>query len=179
MTRLAALDTAFTDDHSAAPVAGDDAFSTTLANYIECLHILDRMHRLMLDLVKDEFERLGQGDLTPVQALLIYNLGDAEVTAGELRSRGMYQGSNVSYNLKKLVQMGYVHHQRSAADRRSVRVRLTPQGEAVRETIRDLFVRHAEGLHASGVLDDPPLNLVNQQWRRVERFWSEQIRYIY
>ena len=97
--------------------------------YLESLQILERLHRLLLDLVKDEFERLGQSDLNPVQALLLYNLGGAEVTAGELRSRGMYQGSNVSYNLKKLVQMGYVHHQRSEMDRRSVRVRLTPQGE--------------------------------------------------
>lgn len=147
--------------------------------YLESLQILERLHRLLLDLVKDEFERLGQSDLNPVQALLLYNLGGAEVTAGELRSRGMYQGSNVSYNLKKLVQMGYVHHQRSEMDRRSVRVRLTPQGEEVREIIGQMFLRHAAGLQASGVLDDPPLPQVNLQWRRVERFWADQIRYIY
>ena len=147
--------------------------------YLDTLQILDRLHRLMLDLVKDEFERLGQTDLTPVQALLIYNLGDAEVSAGELRSRGMYQGSNVSYNLKKLVQMGYVHHQRCENDRRSVRVRLTASGEAVREIIGQMFARHAAGLQASGVLDDPALAQVNMQWRRVERYWAEQIRYIY
>ena len=31
----------------------------------------------------------------------------------------------------------------------------------------------------TGVLDDPPLERVDQQWRRIERYWSEQIRYIY
>lgn len=178
MTRLAVLRPAGpppADDCGAA----DDSLPDTLGDYLECLQILDRLHRRMLDLVKDEFERLGQADLTPVQALLIYNLGDAEVTAGELRSRGMYQGSNVSYNLKKLVQMGYVHHQRCDMDRRSVRVRLTPRGEEVREIIGQMFARHAVGLRASGVLDDPPLRQVNLQWRRVERFWTEQIRYIY
>ena len=114
-----------------------------------------------------------------MQALVLFNLGKAEVSAGELRSRGMYQGSNVSYNLKKLVQMGYVHHQRSEMDRRSVRVRLTPRGEEVREIIGQMFLRHAAGLQASGVLDDPPRPQVNLQWRRVERFWADQIRYIY
>jgi hypothetical protein len=79
-----------------------DLADTTEA-YLESLQLLERLHRLMLDLVKDEFERLGQHDLTPVQAMILYNLGGAEVSAGELRSRGMYQGSNVSYNLKKLV----------------------------------------------------------------------------
>ena len=147
--------------------------------YLESLQILERLHRLMLDLVKDEFERVGRTDLTPIQAMLIYNLGTAEVTAGELRSRGMYQGSNVSYNLKKLVELGYVHHERCDMDRRSVRVRLTPEGQEVRDRVSELFARHAEGLELSGVLDDPPIETVNLQWRRVERFWIEQIRYIY
>ncbi|MDQ7263112.1 MarR family transcriptional regulator [Paracoccus sp. PS-1] len=147
--------------------------------YLESLQMLERLHRLLLDLVKDEFERLGRSELTPVQALLIYNLGTSEVTAGELRSRGMYQGSNVSYNLKKLVELGYVHHERCEMDRRSVRVRLTPAGQEVRDCVARLFMRHAEGLDLSGVLDDPPIETVNLQWRRVERFWAEQIRYIY
>ncbi|MTH64642.1 MarR family winged helix-turn-helix transcriptional regulator [Paracoccus shanxieyensis] len=147
--------------------------------YLESLQILERLHRLLQDIVKDEFERLGRSDLTPVQALLIYNLGMSEVTAGELRSRGMYQGSNVSYNLKKLVELGYVHHERCEMDRRSVKVRLTPDGQEVRERVADLFARHAEGLELSGILDDPAIEAVNLQWRRVERYWMEQIRYIY
>lgn len=147
--------------------------------YLESLQILERLHRLMQDLVKDEFERLGRSDLTPVQALLIYNLGASEVTAGELRSRGMYQGSNVSYNLKKLVELGYLHHERCEMDRRAVRVKLTPDGQHIRDCVGALFVRHAEGLDMSGILDDPMLEAVNLQWRRIERYWAEQIRYIY
>lgn len=161
------------------PFPKREAGPSTADAYFQCLQLLDRLHRLMLDLIKDEFERLGRNDLNPVQALLLYNLGGAEVSAGELRSRGMYQGSNVSYNLKKLVQMGYVDQQRNDLDRRSVRVRLTDTGHEVRDVISALFLRHAEGLDASGVLDDPDLNTVNMQWRRIERFWNEQIRYIY
>lgn len=153
--------------------------SETTEAYLESLQLLERLHRLMLDLVKDEFERLGQHDLTPVQAMILYNLGGAEVSAGELRSRGMYQGSNVSYNLKKLVTMGYVHHERSDLDRRSVRVKLSDEGQAIRDMVHRLFVRHVEGLAMSGVLEDPPLEQVNLQSRRIERFWLEQIRYIY
>ncbi|MFD1797576.1 MarR family transcriptional regulator [Paracoccus aurantiacus] len=148
-------------------------------SYFQCLQLLERLHRLMLDLIKDDFERVGRCDLTPVQALLLYNLGEAEVSAGELRSRGMYQGSNVSYNLKKLVGMGYVHHERSDQDRRSVRVRLTVDGQSVREQIGQLFARHAADLVDTGILDDPPLDAVNRQWRRIERYWLDQIRYIY
>lgn len=174
MTRLAVL-----RPLAAAPVPADHDLPDVLQPYLESIQILDRLHRLMLDLIKDEFERLRRDDLTPVQALLLFNLGGAEVSAGELRSRGMYQGSNVSYNLKKLVQMGYVHHQRCENDRRSVRVRLTPRGEEVREIVGQMFLRHVMGLEASGILDDPPLPQVNLQWRRVERFWADQIRYIY
>ena len=147
--------------------------------YLEAVSRVERLHRRLLDLIKDEFDRMGWDDINPVQALLMFNIGDAEMTAGELRSRGYYLGSNVSYNLKKLVELGYVHHERCDMDRRSVRVRLTQQGQEVRDCVAELFCRHAEGLELSGVLDDPPVEAVNLQWRRVERFWAEQIRYIY
>jgi DNA-binding MarR family transcriptional regulator len=96
-----------------------------VTTYLESLALVERLHRLLLDVIKDEFERVGVLEINSVQALLLFNIGDNEVTAGELKTRGYYQGSNVSYNLKKLVEMGYMHHQRCEIDRRSVRVRLT------------------------------------------------------
>src|SRR5690606_14953235 len=103
-----------------------------LACYVETLGLIERLHRLLLDVIKDEFERLRIPEINPVQALLLFNIGENEVTAGELKSRGYYQGSNVSYNLKKLVDLGYMHYQRSEIDRRSVRVKLTERGLRVR-----------------------------------------------
>jgi DNA-binding MarR family transcriptional regulator len=129
--------------------------------------------------VKDEFERLNILEINSVQALLLFNIGENEVTAGELKSRGYYQGSNVSYNLKKLVELGYMHHQRSDIDRRSVRVRLTEKGRRVRGVISDLFARHAEGLERRGVLGAEGMDDINRSLKRMERFWTEQIRYIY
>ncbi|MCU4655141.1 winged helix DNA-binding protein [Roseibacterium sp. SDUM158016] len=150
-----------------------------LSGYLESLSLVERLHRLLLDVIKDEFERLGILDINAVQALLLFNIGDNEVTAGELKTRGYYQGSNVSYNLKKLVEMGYMHHQRCEIDRRSVRVRLTDKGRNVRDTVNGLFARHAQGLERQGVLETDGLDRVNHSLKRVERFWTDQIRYIY
>src|SRR3569833_713386 len=110
--------------------------------YLEAVSRVERLHRRLLDLIKDEFDRMGWDDINPVQALLMFNIGDAEMTAGELRSRGYYLGSNVSYNLKKLVETGYIFQERSRADRRSVRIRLTPKGEEVAEMIDELYDLH-------------------------------------
>ena len=98
---------------------------TVKSRYLEALHLVERLHRRLLDVIKDEFERRGRDDVNSVQALLLYNIGDKELTASELRTRGYYLGSNVSYNVKKLVEMGYLHHARSRVDRRSVRISLT------------------------------------------------------
>jgi len=114
-----------------------------------------------------------------VQALLMFNIGENEVTAGELKSRGYYQGSNVSYNLKKLVELGYMHHQRCEIDRRAVRVRLTEKGRGIRDIVARLFARHAEGLQSRGVLGADGIDQINGALRRVERYWTDQIRYIY
>lgn len=149
------------------------------SGYLETLGLVERLHRLLLDVIKDEFERLGQIEINAVQALLLFNVGDNEVSAGELKSRGYYQGSNVSYNLKKLVEMGYMHHERSELDRRSVRVRLTDKGRATRAAVAALFRRHAELLEVRGILDLAGAEEVNARLRRLERFWTDQIRYIY
>ena len=149
------------------------------AQYLEALGLVERLHRLLLDVIKDEFERLGVLEINAVQALLIFNIGDNEVTAGELKSRGYYQGSNVSYNLKKLVEMGYMHHQRSEIDRRSVRVRLTQKGRTIRQVVTDLFARHAEGLEARAIISPESFEDINGSLKRVERFWTDRIRYIY
>ncbi len=148
-------------------------------SYLEALNSVERLHRLLLDVIKDEFERLGILELNPVQALLLFNVDDNEVTAGELKTRGYYQGSNVSYNLKKLVELGYMHHQRSEIDRRSVRVRLTEKGRRIRDVVARLFATHAQGLETRGVLDLSGIEEISAALRRVERYWIDQIRYIY
>lgn len=157
----------------------DGAQKAFLSCYLDNLSLVERLHRLLLDVIKDEFERLRVLEVNPVQALLLFNVGDNEVTAGELKSRGYYQGSNVSYNLRKLVDLGYMHHQRSEIDRRSVRVKLTEKGRALRGQVSDLFLRHAEGLEKRGVIDVSGMDEINISLRRMERFWTEQIRYIY
>lgn len=141
--------------------------------------MVEWLHRLPLDVIKDEFERLGILEINPVQALLLFNVGENEVTAGEFKSRGYYQGSNVSYNLKKLVDAGYMHHERSEVDRRSVRVRLTQKGRGIRDVVAKLFATHSDGLVSRGVVDLMGMDDIVSSLRRIERYWTEQIRYIY
>lgn len=157
----------------------DGAQKAFMLGYLENLALVERLHRLLLDVVKDEFERLNLLEINPVQALLLFNVGENEVTAGELKSRGYYQGSNVSYNLKKLVELAYMHHQRSDLDRRSVRVKLTEKGRRVREVLNELFARHAEGLERRGLIGASGMEDINSSLKRMERYWTEQIRYIY
>lgn len=160
-------------------LAFDDTSNAHTSNYVEALALIERLHRLLLDVIKDEFERLGLLDVNSVQALLLYNIGDNEVTAGEMKSRGYYQGSNVSYNLKKLVEGGYMHHQRCEIDRRSVRIKLTEKGREVRHVVSDLFERHSGQLSEIDALSGGRLAEMIADLRRLERFWTDQIRYIY
>jgi DNA-binding MarR family transcriptional regulator len=150
-----------------------------MSGYLDALSLVERLHRLLLDVIKDEFERLGLLEINAVQGLLLFNVGDNEVTAGELKTRGYYQGSNVSYNLKKLVDMGYMHHERCQIDRRAVRVRLTDKGRHVRDVVEALFMRHADDIRQTDVLSDAGMVEIVGTLRRVERYWSDQIRYIY
>ena len=138
--------------------------------YLVSLKLIERLHRLLLDVIKDEFERLGRSDVNSVQALLLYNIGDAELTAGELTGRGYYLGSNVSYNVKKMVENGYLTQQRSLHDRRSIHVRLTEKGTRLRDRLTAMHRRHAELLPNAAVSVED-LQGANAALRRLERFW--------
>jgi DNA-binding MarR family transcriptional regulator len=145
--------------------------------YLEALTLVERLHRRLLDVIKDEFDRRGRSDINSVQALLLFNIGDSELTAGELRTRGYYLGSNVSYNLKKLVEMGYLHHQRSRLDRRSVRISLTDKGREVHEIVKVLYEKHVRTLEQVGGISNSDLQVLNKALQRLERFWTDQILY--
>jgi DNA-binding MarR family transcriptional regulator len=145
--------------------------------YLEALTLVERLHRRLLDVIKDEFDRRGRADINSVQALLLYNIGDKELTAGELRTRGYYLGSNVSYNLKKLVELGFLDHQRSRVDRRSVRIRLTPQGQEVRRIVEALYQKHVKTVEQVGGISGDEFSTLNKSLHRLERFWTDQILY--
>ena len=132
--------------------------------------LVERLHRHFLDVVKLELDSLGIRDSNNVQALMLFNIGDMEMTVGELTLRGCYLGSNVSYNLKKLVENGYVEQARSQHDRRSVHVRLTPKGRALRDRLAEMHRRHAEMLPNSAITAGD-LESASMTLRRLERFW--------
>jgi DNA-binding MarR family transcriptional regulator len=156
-----------------APAAG----TAVEGEYLQALRLIERLHRLLLDVIKDEFDRLGGSDLNSVQALLLYNIGEGELTAGELKTRGYYLGSNVSYNLKKLVDMGYIHYKRSETDRRSVRVSLTQKGKDACEVVDNLYHRQLGTVEQVGQVSTEDFKGLNRALVRLERFWTDQIRY--
>jgi DNA-binding MarR family transcriptional regulator len=147
------------------------------ARYLECLNLVERLHRQLLDVIKDELERVGQPEVNSVQALLMFNIGEQELTAGELRTRGHYLGSNVSYNLKKLVEGGFINHVRSESDRRSVRVSLTEKGKEIRNIVAGLFDRHVHLVEPAGGLQVSEFEHLNKSLNRLERFWMDQVRF--
>ncbi len=146
-------------------------------DYLHTLRLIERLHRLLLDVIKDEFERTGETDVNSVQALLLYNIGDSELTAGELRSRGYYLGSNVSYNLKKLVEAGFIEQKRSESDARSVRINLSERGQQIRTIIDGLYCRQLKTIEKVGELSSEEFVKLGQNLIRLERFWTDQIRY--
>ena len=145
--------------------------------YLESLHLVERLHRRLLDVIKDEFDRQGRSDVNAVQALLLFNIGNAELTAGELRSRGFYLGSNVSYNVKKLVDLDLINHKRSRVDRRSVRISLTEKGQEIAETVARLYERHVGSIQKVGGIGEGEFNQMNKLLQRLDRFWNDSIMY--
>ena len=138
--------------------------------YLEVISLVERLHRHFLEVVKLELEGLGIHDINNVQGMMLFNIGVAEMTVGELTLRGCYLGSNVSYNVKKMVENGYLAQQRSLHDRRSIHVRLTEKGIRLRDRLTVMHQRHAEML-PQAALSAEDLQGAGATLRRLERFW--------
>lgn len=149
---------------------------TTTTPYYESIQLTERLHRYFLDVLKQELDRKNIQDINNVQAMILYNVGDDEMTVGELTIRGYYLGSNVSYNVKKMVENGYLEQERSVHDKRSIRVKLSKKGIELRDAITVMFRRHEEKLKTTDITDEK-LKTLNATMRMIERFWAGQISY--
>ncbi len=145
--------------------------------YVEAIRLIERAHRRFLDVVKDELDRLGRDEVNNVQAVLLHNVGTEELTPSELKSRGYYLGSNVSYNLKKLGELGYLTQKRSTRDRRTVRITVTEKGAEIAQLVEGLIDRHMASLGPIGGVDEASLDNATQTMRRLDRFWKDQVLY--
>jgi DNA-binding MarR family transcriptional regulator len=137
--------------------------------------LIERMHRRFLDVVRIELTRLGINDISPVQAMMLCNIGDEEISVRDLIERGYYLGSNASYNLKQLVECGYVNRQASARDRRSARLKLTDKGRKVLHELGRLTAQCAEPLTKPG--EGADFESAYKTLRRLERRWSDAVRF--
>ena len=140
-------------------------------DYLEVISLIERLHRHFLEVVKLELDGLRIHDINNVQGLMLFNIGDAEMTVGELTLRGCYLGSNVSYNVKKMVENGYLAQERSVHDRRSIHVRLTDKGRTLRDRLSVMHRRHIELLAQHGTIGAEDLQKVTVTLGRLERFW--------
>ncbi len=144
--------------------------------YFDAIQLIERLHRHFLDVLKLELDRKGIQDINNVQSMILYNIGEDELTVGELTIRGYYLGSNVSYNVKKMVENGYLVQERSVHDKRSIRVRLSQKGIELRALITDMFARHEKLIVGTDLTPDR-LNALNATMAMVERFWASQTNF--
>ena len=139
--------------------------------YLEMISLVERLHRQCLEVVKADLDRRGIRDLNNVQALILFNIGEEEFSVGELTQRGYYLGSNVSYNVKKMVENGYLIQERSPHDRRSFHVRAAEKGVEIYRNLSALFDAHAGEL-ADNRFDKEGLEAANVTLGRLQQFWS-------
>lgn len=142
--------------------------------YHETIFLIERLHRHFLEVVKLELDQMGIEDINNVQALILFNISTEELTVGELTNRGYYLGSNVSYNVKKMTENGYLANERSTHDRRSVRLRLSPKGLDLYAKINAMFARQIEALSDSPIAEGD-LKTVIKQLQTLEQFWTKQM----
>jgi len=139
--------------------------------YFETVMLIERLHRLFLDVIKAELDRLRIQDINNIQCFILYNIGTSQMTVGEVSNRGYYLGSNVTYNLKKMVENGYIVQEQSPHDRRSSQIKLSEKGLKLFESIDNIFSGHSTNL-AHNSINESDLKNLKVLLQKLENFWS-------
>jgi DNA-binding MarR family transcriptional regulator len=147
------------------------------ADFVRALGQLERLHRCLLELIKHELERqMSEEEVTSAQAIFLYHIGDGKLSATELRTRGYYTGSNLSYSIARLVECGYLNPERAVQDKRVVRLSLTEKGHRIKSMVAAIYEGHVSVLEEKGVTAEDLERLVSAL-KRLEHYWAEHIRY--
>jgi DNA-binding MarR family transcriptional regulator len=144
--------------------------------YYDSILLIERLHRHFLEVVKVDLDKNGVQDINNVQALILYNLGEDEMTIGELTARGYYLGTNVSYNVKKMLEADYLVLERSPHDRRSVRVKLSEKGLKLHAQLHSYFEKQITQL-GEAQLGAEEITKMIESLKKMERFWTSIINY--
>ncbi len=139
--------------------------------YFETIMLIERLHRLFLEVIKVEIDRLRIQDINNIQCFILYNIGKSELTVGEVSNRGYYLGSNITYNLKKMVENGYILQIQSPHDKRSSTVKLSDKGMMLFEKFDNILSEHAKNMHNNGI-SEQDIKPVKSVLQKLESFWN-------
>lgn len=163
--------------HHRANGAGeiDDAPDRRVSPF-DLARVIERVSRRFLDYLRLELGKLGIDDISPSQVMVLLTIGQGEIAVRDLLDRGHYGGSNASYNLKQLVESGYLERSASPRDRRLARISLSLKGQMLCEKLRLLdetshFGPRAENGHEADLLT------THDTLRRLELWWNDSLRY--
>ena len=138
--------------------------------------IIERASRRFLDYLRLELGKLGVEDISPAHVMILLTIGQGEIAVRDLLDRGHYGGSNASYNLKQLVESGYLERGASPRDRRLARISLSLKGQMLCERLRLLDEASSLGSRSENGLDADLLT-THETLRRLEQWWNDSLRY--
>jgi DNA-binding MarR family transcriptional regulator len=162
-------------DQPASVSSENDAVDHGLV-HLELVRVVERVYRRYLDLLRNDLTRLGVDDVSPSQVMMLFTIGTDDLSVRDLIDRGHYLGSNASYNLKRLVECGYVERSASPRDRRAARIRLSERGRNLCDLIRKID----ETYHRLIVRDEAQsreFGVAFHMLRRLEHVWTNAVRY--
>ena len=138
-------------------------------NYYNSIVMIEKLHLLFLEILKYELKKLNTNDINNIQALVLYNIGENKISVGGLTSHGYYLGSNVSYNLRKMVENGYIMQTLNDYDRRSSEVKLTQKGLEMYKKMDVIFEQHSKYLNENNIDENTIINL-KDTLQTIERY---------
>lgn len=144
-------------------------------NYFKTIVMIEHLHRLSLQVVKSELNKMKISDINNIQCFILYHLGMQEIIIADMINRGYYLGKNVSYNLKNMIKNGYVVKETKYNDNRSRSVKLSTKGIKLHKKLENLFIMQSKDFY-SKCMNKEDLDKFDNMLFKIENFFLDNIK---
>ena len=106
---------------------------TEYNKYIEAIHLCEKITQDFEELSQNILYSSGIEDLNATQAILLYKISlyKGNISPKEIGSKRYYNGTNVTYNLNKLKNKGYLEEKKSDIDKRKKNINITKKSDKI------------------------------------------------
>jgi DNA-binding MarR family transcriptional regulator len=119
-------------------------------HYLRIFSLSENLNHTFLQSLKRNLVKNKINDINSIQCLILYNIGTKKINVSDIKNQNYYIGSNVTYNLQKMIENNYLIKEKSLLDGRNQEIKLSKKGLSLYMQLNQIFSEWNKNIKNNG-----------------------------